>query len=75
MTIVTSHTLRSSQFIREIVSALNVREELFSLCSWKSTMGGEDFFLKVKETLTFFLELGWEILTCGSDGVRNIRLA
>jgi len=34
MTTVTLHTLRSSHFIREIVSALNVREELFSLCSW-----------------------------------------
>jgi hypothetical protein len=48
-----SHTLRSSQFIREIVSALNVREELFSLCRWKSTMSGENFFLKVKEMLIF----------------------
>jgi len=52
MTVVTSHTLRSSQCIREIVSSLNVREELFSLCSWKSPMNGEDFFLKVKETLS-----------------------
>lgn len=58
MTTVTSHTLRSSQFIRKIVSALNVREELFSLCSSKSTMSGEEFFLKVKETLTFFF-LNW----------------
>jgi hypothetical protein len=54
MTIVTLHTLCSSQFIREIVSALNVREELYSLCSWKSTISGEDFFLKVKETLNSF---------------------
>jgi len=53
MTIMTSHTLRSLQFIREVVSALTVREELFSLYRWKSTMSCEDFFLEVKETLIF----------------------